>query len=179
MAPGRVLHALSKGDMDSTALWSGLASDDAKRAGDAIATVLRTPDRSVAFLQERLHPAEDLDDKRLAQWIADLDADVYATRGTANRELIRLRECAEAAMRRELLNRPSLGVRKRIENLLHQIESGQLPSETLRTLRAIEVLEHLGPPAARRCLESLAKGAPIARPTREAKAALRRLADHK
>jgi len=42
-------------------------------------------------------------------------------------------------------------------------------------LRAIEVLEHIGTPDARRCLRTMAQGATDARPTRDAKAALRRL----
>jgi hypothetical protein len=129
----------------------------------------------VALQQRRLRPAEDIDEKRLAQWIPDLDADDSWTRETESRELSRSGERAEAAMRRTLKNRPSLEVRKRIELLLDSIESGRLPIETLRVLRAIEALEHIGTSAARRCLESLAKGAAEARPTREAKSALQRM----
>jgi hypothetical protein len=162
-------------DIDPASLWNDLASDDAKRAGNAIASLQRTPDRSVALFQKKLRPAEDVDEKPLAQWIVDLDADEYATRETASRELFRFGEYAEAAMRRALRNRPSLEVRKRIEILLDQLESGKLPPETLQVLRAIEALEHIGTPAARRCLESLAKGAAEARPTRDAQASLRRM----
>ena len=71
-------------------------------------------------------------------------------------------------------NRPPLEVSRRIEDLLNKIECGPLTPETLQTLRAIEVLEHLGTPEARRLLEKLGGGAE-ARETREAKAALERL----
>jgi hypothetical protein len=47
--------------------------------------------------------------------------------------------------------------------------------EPLRQARAIEVLEHIAIPGARRLLQKLAGGAPDAHLTRQAKAALERL----
>jgi hypothetical protein len=47
--------------------------------------------------------------------------------------------------------------------------------ERLQALRAVEVLERIGTPEARKVLETLATGAPAARLTREAKASLGRL----
>jgi WD40 repeat protein len=164
-------------DNDLTSWWSDLASEDGKCAGVAIASLLRKPEASVAFFQERLRPAQALDDKRLARLLADLDDAAFETREAANRELTRLGERAEAALRRALANRPSLEMRRRIEDVLSKLEPTPPSSETLRMLRAIEVLEYVGTPAARRCLETLAKGAPDARQTRDAKAALQRLAN--
>jgi WD40 repeat protein len=161
------------------AWWTDLVSEDAKRAGDAIAGLLRKPEASGAFLQERLHPDKVLDEKHLTRLLAELDGNTFKTRETASRELARLGERAEAALRRALDNRPSLEARRRIEDLLNKLERGELPPETLRTLRAIEVLEHLGTPEARACLETLAKGAPQARLTAEAKRALDRLANRR
>ena len=48
--------------------------------------------------------------------------------------------------------------------------------ETLRTIRAIMVLERIGTAEAQAVLETLAGGAPGARETAEAKASLERLA---
>jgi WD40 repeat protein len=164
---------------DLASLWNDLASEDAKRAGVAIASLLRKPEASVAFLQKRLRPADVLDQKRLAHWIADLDADVFETREAASRELTRLGERAEAALRHELTNRPSLEMRRRIEVLLEIVASHALPPESLQVLRAIEVLERIGTLDARRCLEMLAKGAMDARATHDSKAALHRLANNR
>jgi hypothetical protein len=52
--------------------------------------------------------------------------------------------------------------------------TGELTGQ-LRDLRAVEVLEHIGTPKARQVLRTLARGAPAARLTREAKASLQRI----
>jgi hypothetical protein len=107
--------------------------------------------------------------------LADLDSNAFETRETASRELTRLGERAETAMRRALKNRPSLEARRRIEDLLNKLEPRSPTRETLQALRAIEVLEHIGTLAARRCLEALAKGAMDAPQTCAASGALKRL----
>jgi hypothetical protein len=163
------------GKQDLAAWWADLASEDARRAGAAIASLIRTPGQSVGFLQDRLRPDEPLTEKQLARLIADLDADELGTRQAAGAELTRLGVRAEAALRSALKAGPGAEGRRRIRALLEQIERGP-PPETLRSLRAVEVLEHVGTPEARRCIEALAKGAAEGRLTRDAKAALTRLA---
>lgn len=171
--------AKSSHPMDLEACWNDLASEDGSRAGLAITSLLHKPKASIAFLQDQLRPTEDVDKTRLALLLADLDSDTYRTRQTANRAPIPLGELAEAALRRALTNHPSLELRRRIEDVLERIELGPPPPETLRELRAIEALEHIGTPEARRCLKALAKGAPKARQTREAKEARERMAKHR
>jgi hypothetical protein len=56
------------------------------------------------------------------------------------------------------------------------VEARILSPKQLLTLRAIEVLEHIDTPEARQLLRRQAGGAAEARLTREAKAALERLA---
>jgi len=124
---------------------------------------LRKPKASLGFFHEQ------------TQRIHDLNAESYQKREAARRDLIRLGERAEMALRRALSNRPTLEVRRRIEDLLSKLEPSSLPPEPLQVLRAIEILEHIGTTEARRCLEALAKGAADARQTREAKMALDRL----
>jgi hypothetical protein len=59
--------------------------------------------------------------------------------------------------------------------LLERLELAPVAGERLQALRAVEVLERVGTPEARRLLETLAGGAPGARLTWEARAALGRL----
>ena len=81
---------------------------------------------------------------------------------------------AEAGLREALAaGQLSLELRRRIENLLDKLSPAS--PETLRLLRALEVLENVRTPEARKVLQKLASGVPGARLTREAKAALTRL----
>jgi hypothetical protein len=74
-----------------------------------------------------------------------------------------------------LEGKPGLEVRRRIERLLLPLLEPGLSTERLRQRRAVAVLEQVGSPEAVKVLRRLAKGAPGAALTREAKAALRRL----
>ena len=104
----------------------------------------------------------------------DLDSDRYVTRERATRELEKLGELAEPALRSALNRQPSLETRQRLESLLQKLDPIRDP-ESLRSLRAIEVLEHIGSAEAQTLLQQLARGAPEARLTQEAKASCVRL----
>ena len=82
-------------------------------------------------------------------------------------------ELAEEALRRAL---PSLEVSRRLEALLERVEKRSLSAKQLHMLRTLEVLEEIATPDAREVLLALAKGAPGAWLTSEAKACLDRLA---
>jgi hypothetical protein len=92
------------------------------------------------------------------------------------KELAGEEELAAPALRKVLEGKPSLEVRKRVESLLDALKEPVTSSEKLRLLRAVETLERADSPEARALLERLAQGTPEARLTREAKAALQRLA---
>jgi hypothetical protein len=64
--------------------------------------------------------------------------------------------------------------RRRLEQITESLHDNIEPN-TLRTIRAIMVLEKIGSPEARRVLEALAHGAPEVRETEDAKAALKRI----
>ena len=129
---------------------------------------------SVRFLKVRLRPVPPTDSRRIARWVADLDADEFEVRGKATAALAELEELAEPALRRALADRPSAELRIRVESLLKALATGSSP-ERLRALRAVEVLELLATPEASELLATLGRGAPAARLTREATSALERL----
>ena len=166
---------LSAKDIETA--WEELAGDDAVRAYDSIRRLSAAPREPVEFLRRQLKPVAVADEKRIARLIADLDADEFAVREKATQELDALGEIAVHACRKALEGTPSAESRRRLERLLSaQARETAKPSpERLRTLRALEILERAGTQEARQLLNALADGAPGARLTEQAKAALERL----
>jgi RNA polymerase sigma factor (sigma-70 family) len=155
-------------------LWAELGGTDgvrAYRAGWALAAARQT----AAFLAERLRAVPPVERERLTRLIAELDSDRFAVRSRASKELEQLGELAEPAMRQALAGKPAPEVRSRLKMLLELVASRAPSAEQLRDLRAVEVLEHLGTPAARQVLTALSQGASGASLTREARASLQRL----
>ena len=99
----------------------------------------------------------------------------FQARQKATQELKQLGELAEPALREALRRKLSLEAQTSVEKLLEDARAVGL-SERLRDLRAVEILERIDTPQARQALQTLAAGAPAAQLTREAKAALERLA---
>ena len=63
-------------------------------------------------------------------------------------------------------------VAHRVEDLLKLLQDGIVSPDRLRQLRAVEVLERIGNPDAKKLLQSLTRGVPEAALTRESAAAL-------
>jgi RNA polymerase sigma factor (sigma-70 family) len=156
-------------------LWTDLGHKDGMRAYRALWRLAAAEPSATAFLAQHLRPVPMVEKGRLTRLIADLDSDRFETREHASVELRQLGEQAEPALRKALSSKPSLEASRRLRSLLDRVASRTLSPEQLHTLRAIEVLEHLGSPDARQVLQTLAEGAPSAMLTREAKAALERL----
>jgi WD40 repeat protein len=159
--------ALSARGVD--ALWADLVAADAARAYRAIWTLAGAPKQAVALLSKWLRPITAADPKHVGPLLADLDSPRFAVRKRAERELAKLGDSAEPALRTALAGTPSVEVRQRIERLL-----GKLGGERLRYVRALEVLEILGTTQAGLLLKRLARGASRAGLTGEAKASLQR-----
>jgi hypothetical protein len=157
-------------------LWEDLAGADAAKAYRAIGAIAGDPTQSVPFLKERLKPVVAPGPGVIERLIADLDSKRPAEHEKAMKELENWRRLAVPALERALGGKPSQQARKRIETLLERAERLTLLPDELRFSRAVEALEHMRTPETNRLLEVIARGAPGALPTEEAKAALKRLA---
>lgn len=172
------LRPASLSAKDLEVLWADLAHADGSAAWRAIGTLAADSKDSLPFIRKHLLAVAPVDARAIAQFVTDLDSDQFATREKAAEQLEKLGELAEPALRDALRDKPPLERRQRIDRLLEKLAAQRdNPSpERLRMLRALEALEYMDTPAARRALEELAKGAPAADLTNETNAALKRLA---
>jgi WD40 repeat protein len=171
------LQPAKLGSDDLQSLWNQLAGVDGSKAYDAAWTLVATPKESLAFLIPQVQLLAGADQERISQLITNLDSDTYTVREKAALDLVTLGKWAEPALRKTLLNPPSLEVQRRIEQILSKNKDGvPWPQERLRVMRIIQILERIGSPEAGRGLERLAQKALDLDLQQQAKAALERLA---
>ena len=156
------------------ALWGDLASEDAARAFNAMKELHTTPGQTMQLLRSHLRPIPLADTPRVKRLLADLDADAFAVRDKATKELDELGESVEPLLRQAMQDTPSPEMRRRVDGLLDKLAASP---ERLRTVRALEVLERLNTRESRQLLDRLAQGAPGVWLSIEAKASLARRAD--
>jgi WD40 repeat protein len=156
-------------------LWARLAGADADAAWEAMRELAARPDVAVALAKQRLRPAPLLTVSAadITSLIKQLDADAFTDRERADKGLRQLGPIAMAPLQQALKKPVSLEMKRRIEQLIE--DAGRLDPRFPPQSRLIEVLEHIGSPAARAVLQTLAAGAPEDRQTIEARAALGRI----
>jgi WD40 repeat protein len=159
------------------ALVRELESENAAQAYRGIVSLASHPDAAVGALK-RILKSTSSKEAHLAQLISDLDADDFGVRDKASAELARLGNAASDALRQAAIHPSSAEARSRVNALLSKLKDQGLPTEQLAAVRAIEVLEYIASPEAREVLQELVTGAVEGRVTRDAKAALMRLAGH-
>jgi WD40 repeat protein len=159
--------------------WSELANADAAKSFTAIKLLASSPTSALALLHKNLKPIEPTDAKRVAAWIAGLDSEEFSIREEAREELEKQGELAISALRTALAGKPSEEARRHLEELLDKATSPAVSGERLRQLRAVEVLERMNTPEAKKLLEDLARGAPGVSQTQAAQAALQRMKGYK
>jgi WD40 repeat protein len=165
---------LAARDLDR--LWADLAGADAARAYLAIGALRDSPAQAVPYLAGRLRPVRGSGPGAVNRLLAELDAEDFATRERAARELDRQAEVVTPRLRQALEAGPSPEARRRLERIVAKLDKAPPEPETLRELRAIEALEAIGTTAAQKVLQAMARGEPGARLTDEAKSSLARLA---
>ena len=158
-------------------LWKGLTASDPAAAYKAMWSLQAFPTEATALLRTRLRPVAAEKPDRIRTLVANLDHDNFHRREMANSKLSRLGSQAAAELRRAMEEtKTSPEARARIAPLLKAAERWKVSDpEILRVLRAVWVLERIGTKEARQLLQRLANGAPAARQTVAAKAALQRL----
>jgi WD40 repeat protein len=162
------------------ALWAELGGADSLKAQDAVWKLVGAPAQAVPFMQQRLKAIAPADSARLDKLLQDLGDKRFAVRIEATRELEKLGELAEGALRRVLKTGPSLEVHQRVEQILSRMHKYPLTDpELLQAVRGVQVLEYIGTREARRHLEKLSEGLQEARLTQEAQLALARLGKEK
>jgi WD40 repeat protein len=156
-------------------VWWDDLTGTASVAHQAREQLLTHPAEAVAWIGEKLKPVPAVDAKGVEASIADLESNRFAERHKASQNLEQLAELAEPAIRQALAKNPPVETTRRLELLLVKVEQTATGPEALRTLRAVPVLEGIGSAEAVAVLRALAGGAPQARQTQEAQAALERL----
>ncbi len=157
------------------ALWSELAREEGLRAHQAILAMAAGGNRAMAFLAERLKPAS-ADAARIKTLLTQLGSERYAVRREAYEGLSRLGRAAGPALREALRTDLSAEARQRGKELLEACDAAHpaLP-EARRTARAVRVLELIGTQQSVQIIKRLARGAPMAHATEQARSALRRI----
>jgi WD40 repeat protein len=151
-------------------LWSELDAGGVQRAYKALWALAGAGDRAVRFLAAHVEAARPVDAERVQKLLADLGSEEFAVRDKATRQLRAMGKVVAPLLEKHLASKPPAEVRQRVEGLLANLPFGR----TRQALRAVQVLEAVGTPAATELLRKLAAGADGDDVTRDAKAALQR-----
>ncbi len=159
------------------AVWAALGESDGGKAFEAIRELAGDPARAVPFLAERVKPVTPPDSARVAKLIAELDADEFAAREAAQKELEKLGELVLGPAREALKGKPSAEQRRALEEVIKGAATPSPSGERLRMVRALEALEMARTPEAVKVLKDVAGGAPDTLTTNQARAVLKRLGE--
>ncbi len=170
------LPAVAKPTEADLQRWLADLSDaDPGKAYKAVWRFVAADKQALPFLAASMQPVKPVDPATVARLIADLDSDQFPVREKASRELRKLGELVEDALRQTRKGNISAEQKRRIDQLLAELGGPGPGAEQLRAIRAVAVLEQIGNAEARKILAALAAGAAGARQTEEAQAALARL----
>jgi WD40 repeat protein len=155
--------------------WSWLAERTGTNAGKGMNILQSKPKETIAHFAAHIAPAKPVPADDVRRWLNGLASTDYAVRAQAMKSLEAADAQTEDVLRKTLTKETPAETKRRIEQLLERIEKYAENPQRLREVRAVEVLERIGSPEARALLTQWSEGPPLARLTREAKAALDRL----
>jgi WD40 repeat protein len=151
--------------------WAGLAAE-APQAEQARRALLADPSAAVELLNRRLRSATPVDPAAVAGLLTKLDAADYRERARAAAAIQAIGRRVLPLLREATVD--SEEAKTRLAAMIRELSAGPTAYE-LRDVRAVEVLEQIGSPAAWDLLQDLAAGDAGSVLTEEARAAGRRL----
>ncbi|HYV35389.1 MAG TPA: WD40 repeat domain-containing protein [Gemmataceae bacterium] len=138
-------------------LWTALHGD-ADQSYAAIWRLAGVPEQTVTFLSQKIQDLEAPNPNRVANLIADLDSDKFATREKAMAELPKYGSQALKETKAALAKSPPLEMEIRLKALLPKLRDYPTSAEEVEAFRVVEVLEQCATPKARNLLEKLETG---------------------
>lgn len=160
--------------------WDAFVSDLPAESRGHVHRLLQNPETAMKLLSAKFQaPAPKPIDVDLPTVIRKFDAPAFADRQTAIRKVKELGPRAIAALQDAIRTTESVEVRARSEELLEQMKAGPKThgaGADLRAARAIEVLERIGSPEAKKLLEGWTQHVSNPRIAGEAAIALQRIA---
>jgi hypothetical protein len=168
-------RGLTRAELET--LWTELGGADAERAYRAMIVLAGRPREALPFLESRIRPVVAADGNVLRKLIAELDSRDFKRRQRATKDLRRLGETAEPALREALKRGDHAEVQASVERLLQEIATSKKKPEgdDLARRRGVEAMERMATTAARRVLDIVARGSSTSALTRDAGEACRRL----
>jgi hypothetical protein len=159
---------------DLAALADRLGSNDPVAAYEAAATLAAHPAKVPDLIRARVAPVRPADPAELAALVRDVASPDYNTRRRAAGGLRQIGEAAAAALEGHHVTPGTPGTR-----IAAELRQKAWTPELVRAVRAVELLERVGTPEARKVLAELAGGAPGTTLTRVAAEAAARVAARK
>jgi RNA polymerase sigma factor (sigma-70 family) len=162
---------------DLAELWTDLGSADYEKVDNAWRNLGAGGDHAIPFLGQQIRAVAvpPVDIKAIEKWVAELDAESYATREKAAKELSAAGELAIVPLQRLLEKPPSIEAAKRAETILQKVAEPVLTPDRRRALEAITLLEQLGTAKAIALLQEIDRDALVASIRLGARQALQRL----
>jgi WD40 repeat protein len=140
---------------DFDTIWRRLASDDASAAYQDVWRLARSSE-GMAFLNEALRHLIGVERAEVEKLIGRLENTRFHEREYARQILERLESATEPALRAALEGKPTLEMRRSIEELLNRLEKGPTTrARKMRLFRAFQAIEYAGTPEAKTLLALL------------------------